>query len=151
MRLSRCLSLLAVLALSLSINHGVASAAGGGSDKGASNQLEELSLDYGAFIALDPLTLPIVDDLGITQMVSMTIVVEAKSERYRDIVRNVTPRLKDAYIQELYGVLHQDQAMNNGIVNAKMLKKEILRITIKVLGADVVNDVLLQGVNQRTM
>ena len=68
----------------------LASGGGGGKPKVP----DEITLDFGAFIVLDPLVLPIVDDRGISQVVSMVIVIEADSERRRDVIPYVSAAVK---------------------------------------------------------
>ncbi len=101
------------------------------------------------FVELDPLILPILDKTGVSQTVSIVVALEVKDSNSADIVRKMTPRLKDAYIQELYGILNHVAARNGGAIKINILKKRLNKMTVKVLGKDVVQDVLLQVVQQR--
>ncbi len=104
---------------------------------------------HNEYVELDPLMLPIVDAGGISQTISLVIVLEVGSSEDADKVRNVEPRLKDAYIQDMYGVLNKHAALKNGVLQVGMLKSRLNKISTKVLGDDVVSDVLLQVVQQR--
>ena len=64
-------------------------------------------------------------------------------------MRQNEPRLKDAYIQELYGVLNRHVALQGGVIKVDMIKKHLHDISHKVMGDGVVNGVLLQVVQQR--
>ncbi len=103
------------------------------------------------FVELDALILPIVDDTGVTQVVSMVVVIEAAGQNEADMVMKLKPRLKDAYIQELYGVLNKHAALQGGVLQVGMIKGRLNTISHRVLGEGVVNDVLLQVVQQRPM
>ncbi len=101
------------------------------------------------FVELDPLVLPIVDSNGVSQVVSIVVVIEVDGSKNRAAVETLQPRLKDAYIQELYGVLNKHAALKGGVIQIKMIKERLTSISNRVMGDDVVEDVLLQVVQQR--
>lgn len=100
------------------------------------------------FVRLDSLILPIVDSQGVTQTLSLVIAIEVADQTAADEVTRLSPRLKDAYIMELYGVLNKEAALHNGVVQVAAIKKKLIEMTEKVLGEDVARDVLLQVVQQ---
>lgn len=102
-----------------------------------------------AFVEIDPLILPIIDESGVSQVVSIIIVIEAPDGDAAKEVERLTPRLKDAYIQEMYGILNKQAALKGGVVQVGMLKELLSKISEKVLGHENVSDVLLQVVQQR--
>ena len=101
------------------------------------------------FVELDPLILPIVDAQGFSQTVSLVIVLEVPDAKSQKKIEAITPRLKDAFIQDLYGVLNRQAALADGVVQVAALKARLNKIIVKVTGEDAVNDVLLQVVQQR--
>jgi flagellar FliL protein len=101
------------------------------------------------FVELSPLILPIIGSNGVTQTVSLVIVLEVSSSSKADMVRTLQPRLNDAFIQELYGVLNRHVSMNDGVLRVDLMKEKLYNISHKVMGEDVVEDVLLQVVQQR--
>jgi flagellar FliL protein len=101
------------------------------------------------FVELDPLILPIVDDNGVKQTVSMVIALEVFGNDSATKVEYMTPKLKDAYIQDMYGVLSKHAALKGGVIQVSMIKDRLNRVTAQVMGDDVVHDVLLQFVQQR--
>ncbi|MCB9991325.1 MAG: flagellar basal body-associated FliL family protein [Rhodospirillales bacterium] len=101
------------------------------------------------FVELDPLILPIVDSNGVSQIVSLVVVIEVDGGKNREKVQKLQPRLKDAYIQELYGVLNRHAALKGGVIQVGMIKAKLAEISDRVMGDDVVEDVLLQVVQQR--
>ncbi len=101
------------------------------------------------FVELDPLVLPVIDNRGVTQTVSLVIALEVGSLEKVDQVKKLTPRLKDAYIQDMYGVLNNHAALKGGVVQVGAIKERLNKITADVLGEDMVDDVLLQVVQQR--
>lgn len=102
-----------------------------------------------SFVQLDPLLLPIIDETGVNQIVSISIVVEVSDDEKAKKVETLAPRLKDAYIQELYGVLNKHAALRGGVVQVGSIKERLRQISQSVMGDGIVEDVLLQVVQQR--
>lgn len=101
------------------------------------------------FVELDPLILPIVDNQGVNQTVSLVVALEVKNSSDAIKVEKMEPKLKDAYIQDMYGVLNEYAALKGGVIQVSKIKKRLNRITDEIMGEDVVQDVLLQVVQQR--
>jgi flagellar FliL protein len=104
--------------------------------------------EHVEFVELDALILPIIDEEGVNQTVSMVIAIEVGNPEAAKKVESMAPRLKDAYIQELYGVLNKNAALKDGVIQVGMIKERLNTISTKVMGEDVVSDVLLQVVQQ---
>lgn len=101
------------------------------------------------FVQLSPLLLPVVDKNGISQTVSLVISIEVHDKLAADKVAKFSPKLKDAYLQDLYGVLYRKSMMENGIIQIGALKQRLNSLSQQVMGEGVINDVLLQVVQQR--
>lgn len=101
------------------------------------------------FVELDPLILPIVDNSGVNQTVSLVISFEVLNSEAALQVEKMSPKLKDAFIQDMYGILNRHAALKGGVIQVGMIKKRLNSISTAVLGQNVVNDVLLQVVQQR--
>jgi flagellar FliL protein len=103
-----------------------------------------------AFVKIDPLTLPVVNKKGVVQIINISITLEVEDAEKAKEIEKFAPRLKDAYIQDMYGALSSKTAMNeHGIVEVDVIKKRLNAITTKVIGEDIVRDVLLQAIQQR--
>ncbi|MCC7305254.1 MAG: flagellar basal body-associated FliL family protein [Alphaproteobacteria bacterium] len=120
--------------------HDEAKKEGGGHGEGGG------ALEY---VNLDPLILPIVDETGVTQTVSLVIAIEIPDASKKDQVKSMIPRLNDAFIQDMYGVLNRHAGLKGGVIQVTMIKERLKKIAAKVLGDDVAADVLLQVVQQR--
>ncbi len=104
--------------------------------------------NHSAYVKLDPLLLPIIDEDGIQQVVSMVVSIEVHSDEAAR-VKQYSPRLTDAYIQNLYGILNRHAALKNGIIQVRMIKDRLNKVTDEVLVDDIDTEVLLQLVQQR--
>ncbi len=134
-----------------------AEAAGGPVDeaKKAEHEAKEAAAKDGEpaplaqFVQLDVLILPIIDETGVTQTITMAVSLEVPDEATAKEVEHLSPRLKDAFIQDMYGTLSRKNAMDKGVLQVGMIKERLNKISTKVLGEDKVKDVLLQVVQQR--
>lgn len=104
---------------------------------------------FTEFVELDPLILPIVDKDGVSQMVSLVISLEVPGVNEAERVRIMRPKLQDAYIQDMYGVLGDKATLKGGVIQVGEIKERLTRISKSVLGDDGVNGVMLQVVQQR--
>lgn len=100
------------------------------------------------FVEMKPLVLPIVDANGVSQTVSFVVSLEAATPEVKAEIEKMTPRLVDAYLQDMYGSLSRKAAMNDGLVQVGFIKERLTNVTAEVLGKDKVKNVLLQAVQQ---
>ncbi|MCB1652334.1 MAG: flagellar basal body-associated FliL family protein [Alphaproteobacteria bacterium] len=103
----------------------------------------------GVFVELDPLILPIVDNTGVSQVVSMVIAIEVEDAANEELIKHMAPKLKDAFIQDMYGALNKHAALKGGVIQTSVLKERLNKVSQEIMGEGVVQDVLLQVVQQR--
>lgn len=107
---------------------------------------------YGSepvYVELKPLIFPLIDPNGASQVISVVVALEVSDDKAAEKVEKYKPRLKDAYLQDMYGALNRYAAMKGGQLRLNVIKKRLNMASKRVLGDDVINDVLLQVVNQR--
>lgn len=100
------------------------------------------------FVEMDPIILPIVDASGVSQVVTLVVSLEVLGDDNAKFAEKMTPRLKDAYIQHMYGVLSRKASTSGGMIKVDDLKARLNKVSSKVLGDDKINSVLLQVINQ---
>ena len=101
------------------------------------------------FYQLAPLTFPVIDEKGATQQISLLVSLEL-DDATMDDVRAIQPRLFDAYIQDMYGLLGSGEGLMHGnVVDVAKIKDRLTTITKRVMGKDMIKTVLLQVVQQR--
>lgn len=101
------------------------------------------------FVPMDVLVLPVIDDSGIVQNISLVISLEVADAVTALEVTNMIPRLKDAYIQDMYGALSRKTILDNGVLQVAPVKDRLHRITVRVMGENKIKSVLLQVVQQK--
>lgn len=103
------------------------------------------------YFELQPLLLPVITSRGVTEQVSLVVSLELPYGKKKE-VSQLSPRLADAYIQDLYGVLGSGRSvLNGGVVDVKFIKDRLTEIAYKVLGQENVKGVLLQVIQQRQL
>ncbi len=111
---------------------------------------DEAPVDPNAveYYDLMPMNIPVMTDQGLVQQVSVSVSLECMAGK-RDKIAAFKPKLMDAYLRELYGALGAGQAMiRNDIVDVEAVKLRLSDVTQRILGPDMVSDVLLQSVQQ---
>ncbi len=129
-----------------------AEASGGDDVEKSSHEIADSHGDNSGhyeYVELDPLILPIIDNNGVSQTVSIVIALEVNGSFARSRAETLEPKLKDAFIQDMYGVLNKHAALKGGVLQVGMLKKRLTYVSKGILGEEDVNDVLLQVVQQR--
>lgn len=104
--------------------------------------------DAMEYYDLMPMNIPVMTDQGLVQQVSVAVSLQCKPGK-REQIAAYKPKLMDAYLRELYGVLGTGQAMiRNDIVDVEAVKSRLSDVTQRVVGPDLVSEVLLQSVHQ---
>ena len=101
------------------------------------------------YVEFNPIMLPIVGDGRVEQIISVVVALEMVDQEAADRAIALAPRLNDAYLQALYGRLHADNVIVNGVVDLRIIKRELVRESNHVMGHGVVLDALVQMVSQR--
>lgn len=105
----------------------------------------------GEYVQLQPLILPVVGANGLSQTVSLVVAIQVDNSSDASKVESIAPRLQDAYIQDMYGVLSDEASLNKGgAIRVEILKDRLTTVSRNVAG-DIVEDVLLQVVQQRPL
>ena len=110
---------------------------------------EEAAAPSIHFVELSPLILPIIDKYGASKTISLVVAVEVDSQEKADKVTKYQPRLTDAYLSDLYGRLAHKTKAEGGIIPLTYVKKRLNAMSSKVLGEEIVSDVLVQVLQSR--
>jgi flagellar basal body-associated protein FliL len=123
--------------------------------KGESNEEEDIS--GGRFegdpiyVHVKPLILPIINDQGVEQIVSVIVDVHVKDSETADALHKNMPRVIDALLRHLYGGLDDGSLSKGKLVNVARVKARAIRAVSEIVEKDKVVDVLIQGVSQRML
>lgn len=103
------------------------------------------------YVRFNPVQLPLIGDSGIDQVIDIIVALEVADKEAGDRVIAMAPRINDAILQDLYGVLHTRRIMRGGIVDVTAIKQRIVSVAQGVMGEGVVVDALVQGVMQHPL
>ena len=99
--------------------------------------------DQALFIELDPLTAPFLRDGKFAHYVLLVVSLEVGSKRDIERVREMLPRLRDAFVTELH-TLAATRSPDQRPINVARVKARLIAGAHKALGPGVVRDVLVQ-------
>ena len=103
-----------------------------------------------AFIALDPFIVPVIRGNEIVRHVNLEITLELAPGVAEDDVNEMMTFLRDAFIKRLHGIIgrRHGRREDEGLDMAR-IKRGLLADSARVLGPDIVRDVLIQSSFER--
>ena len=108
---------------------------------GLDNLLGEGDAEY---YTLQPFTVPIVRDGRIAKHVSFVITLETSGLANKDKILEARKRLRDSFLQDLHGVL-SIRRKDGRSFKTSVLKKRLMAVSKRVLGEDIVRDILIEN------
>lgn len=103
------------------------------------------------YVHVKPLILPIINDQGVEQIVSLIVDIHVKDSGTADTLHKNMPRVVDALLRHLYGGL-EDGTLNKGkLVNLTKIKAKAVDAISEIVDRQSVVDVLIEGVSQRML
>ncbi|MDD4615546.1 MAG: hypothetical protein PHW76_00265 [Alphaproteobacteria bacterium] len=103
------------------------------------------------YVHIKPLILPVINDDGVEQIVSLVLDVHVKDTETADLLRKDMPRVVDALLRHLYGSLDTGALSKGKLVNIGKLKKNAILAISEIVPRHQIVDVLVQGVSQRML
>lgn len=104
---------------------------------------EKSSHEPSLYVALPTFLVPVIQNRQIKAAYSISLVIELTSPQHTDTVSILKPKLVDAILVDLYGVLSIIW-QPNVYIPLEDLKKRLIRIAKKTVGAAVIKNVLIQ-------
>lgn len=103
-----------------------------------------------SFVRLHPLVIPMIGPNKVEQFVSIVVTLEVVAEK-APVVQAHQPKMVDAFFTTLYGAIDDKSVMTGNLVNIPAVKEKLGEAAAKVVGAGVVQNVLVQVVTQRNL
>jgi len=103
------------------------------------------------YVHLQPMILPVITKNGAEQLVTIIIDLQVKNLDVADKLHANMPRVNDAVLQGLYGGLGEGSLRDGHLVSVMRIKDKIAKSIDKVIGPDLVTDVLIQAISQRML
>ena len=100
------------------------------------------------YYTLQPFTVPIVRDGRIAKHVSLLITLETRGLANKDKILEARKRLRDSFLRDLHGVM-SIRRKDGRSFKTSVLKKRLMAVSKRVLGEDIVRDILIELVLER--
>lgn len=100
------------------------------------------------FVDLETLNIAVIHNRRIEKHVVLQVSLEVVDEDARAIVSKSLPRIKDAFIKDMYD-FYAYQTPGKGGVNVEVIKRRLKRTVDEVMKDNSVKDVLIQGAIER--
>lgn len=95
------------------------------------------------YYTLQPFTVPIVRDGRIARHVSLLVTLETRGAANKDKILEARKRLRDSFLRDLHGVM-AFRRKDGRPFKTSVLKKRLMAVSKRVLGADIVRDILIE-------
>ena len=100
------------------------------------------------FVDLETLNIAVIHNRRVEKHVLLQVTLEVGNEETRTKVAKALPRIKDAFIRDLYDYYAVQTPGRRGI-NVEAIKRRLKRTADEVVGGDAVTKVLIQGAVER--
>jgi flagellar basal body-associated protein FliL len=103
-----------------------------------------------AFVRVNPVVVPLIGDKRVEQFVTVVVTLEVNADQQPAAQANL-PRIGDAFLTTLYGAVDDRSVLRGNVIDIPAVKAKLLEAAGKVLGADIVQNILVQVVVQRNL
>jgi hypothetical protein len=100
------------------------------------------------YVSLSPLLVSVIRHSDVHKLVTLLITIELEGPDKRAKVEDLMPRLRDGFISDLQRVFGTG-IYDDRTVDLVLVKKRLLAISRKIVGAGVVHDVLILNAMER--
>jgi len=100
------------------------------------------------YVSFAPLLVSVIRHNDVRKLVTLMITIELEGPDKRSKVEDLMPRLRDGYISDLQRVFGTG-IYDDRTVDLPLVKKRLLAISRKIVGAGVVHDVLILNAMER--
>ncbi len=104
--------------------------------------------DAPAYVRLDPIFVPVIEGSQVTRQIGVTLMLQLAKDAAKGDVEAKRKQLYDALFRDLYGYF-QDRATAKAQVDQAYLKVRLLRTTNRVVGPNLVKEVLIEQFFER--
>jgi len=103
------------------------------------------------YLHLAPLILPVINDYGAQQIVTMLVDLHIKNREKAEEMQKQMPKIKDAMLQGLYGSLSDGSVRNGNALDIIKIKDNLQTTLNRVFEEGAVEEVLIQAVSQKKL
>lgn len=97
-----------------------------------------------------PFNISVIRDGRVTRIVTLVVTLETKGDTNKTKVMNERYRLQDAFLRDMQGLAPYQRPDTEGL-DPQLLKTRLRIISDRLLGQDIVNNVLVQSIFERVI
>jgi hypothetical protein len=101
-----------------------------------------------SFVRLDPIFVPVIVGNQVARQVGVTLMLQLVAADAKGDVETKRKQLYDALFSDLYGYL-QDRTASNNRIDQTYLKARLLKTTTRIVGPNLVTEVLIEQFFER--
>ncbi|MBP5855793.1 hypothetical protein KAJ83_02150 [Marivibrio halodurans] len=122
-------------------------------DAGEGHEASDAAPDDGpgepaVYVELEALTIPVIRGGAVAKYVLLQISLEVEDLAAREEIQERMPRLMDAFLRDLHAYFASVPL--DSPLNVRTVKARLRAIADRIVGADVVREVLIQGAYEKT-
>jgi len=100
------------------------------------------------FVEMEALTIPVIRGGAVAKYVLLQVALEVEDEEARQDVIDRMPRLKDAFLRDLHAYFASTPL--DSPLNVRTVKTRLKRVAGRIVGPEIVREVLIQGAFEKT-
>lgn len=101
------------------------------------------------FLQFDQINVPVVRNGKAAQIISIVVTVEVKGYANKTKVMEQSRQLRDAFLRDIHGVASYQRA-DGRIIDPQVVKARLLSISRRIMGPDVIENILVHGMTDRS-
>jgi hypothetical protein len=140
---------LGTLAFFGQILHGQPALASGGADEKKTVKIPGLvGQDAIEHFQLQPFNIPVIRDGRVERIFSVTVTLETKGDLNKTKIMAERHHLQDAFLRDMHSVASFRRS-DGQVIDPRVIKTRLMLISDRILGEDIVESILLQGIFDR--
>jgi flagellar protein FliL len=100
------------------------------------------------YVRLDSIFVPVIEGSQVTHQIGITLMLQLAENQDKSDVESKRKPLYDALFRDLYGYF-QDRVVASGHVDQPYLKVRLLKTTARIVGPNLVKEVLIEQLFER--
>ena len=101
-----------------------------------------------SYVRLDPIFVPVIEGSQVTHEIGVRLMLQLAENQDKGDVEGKRKPLYDALFRDLYGYF-QDRVTTNGRIDQPYLKVRLLKTTARIVGPNLVKEVLIEQLFER--
>jgi flagellar basal body-associated protein FliL len=103
------------------------------------------------YVRVPPLIVPVIGSQRVEQQITLVVTLQVADQTMAAKVQEKMPWITHTFFTALYGAIDEGAVLSGPLVNIPGVKAKLLSVCNRILGKDVVQEVLVQTLLQRRL